>query len=228
MCQFPSWIELEDKTIVYLTDKDLKNPCFSDCSKYDLIGHSAIEKMYTKIKGKHKEGFPCHPEIVQAIKDGKMKKMMRLDGVAKIKLDDRGRLNSITEPVVELIDGTKVWYKNNNRHREDGPAVESPERNNSWWLNGQLHRTDGPAIEYKDGTKKWYLNGRLHRTDGPAREYTNGTKEWYVNGQLHNANGPAVIYYDGRNEWHLEGDWVSRAEFRKLRHKYINANTKGK
>lgn len=32
--------------------------------------------------------------------------------------------------------GTKFWYKGNNYHREDGPA-----------------------IEYIDGIKRWYLNG---------------------------------------------------------------------
>ena len=29
----------------------------------------------------------------------------------------------------------------------------------SWYLNDQRHREDGPAIEYADGSKEWYLNG---------------------------------------------------------------------
>ena len=28
-----------------------------------------------------------------------------------------------------------------------------------WWLNGERHREDGPAVEYTDGTKVWFLNG---------------------------------------------------------------------
>ena len=28
----------------------------------------------------------------------------------------------------------------------------------SWYLNGKRHREDGPAIEWPDGTKWWYLN----------------------------------------------------------------------
>ena len=29
-----------------------------------------------------------------------------------------------------------------------------------WYLNGKRHREDGPAVEYADGTKYWYLNGK--------------------------------------------------------------------
>ena len=160
MCQFPSWIELEDKSIVYLTDKDLKKPCFKDNTDNDLVGHSAIRKMYTKIKGTNKEGFPCHLEIVQAIKDGKMNKLMKLGEYKELHFDSDGKL-----------------------HRTDGPAVESANGTKKWYLNGRLHRTDGPACEYTNGTKEWYLNGQLHRTDGPAIEEADGTKYWYVNGK---------------------------------------------
>ena len=52
-----------------------------------------------------------------------------------------------------------------------------------WYINGQRHREDGPAIEYADGAKSWFLNGQLHREDGPAIECTNGNKSWYLNGQ---------------------------------------------
>jgi len=57
-------------------------------------------------------------------------------------------------------DGTKMWYLNGQRHREDGPAVEYPNGTKWWYLNGELHRKDGPAIEYSDGTKWWYLNSQ--------------------------------------------------------------------
>ena len=29
-----------------------------------------------------------------------------------------------------------------------------------WYLNGKRHREDGPAIEWADGTKYWYLNDK--------------------------------------------------------------------
>jgi hypothetical protein len=51
-----------------------------------------------------------------------------------------------------------------------------------WWLNGKRHREDGPAVEMADGTRKWYLNDKLHRDDGPAIEKADGTREWYYKG----------------------------------------------
>ena len=33
-------------------------------------------------------------------------------------------------------DGTKVWYLNGVRHREDGPAIERVSGINEWYLNG--------------------------------------------------------------------------------------------
>ena len=29
-----------------------------------------------------------------------------------------------------------------------------------WYLNGERHREDGPACEYADGDKEWHLNGK--------------------------------------------------------------------
>jgi hypothetical protein len=77
--------------------------------------------------------------------------------------------------------GTKEWYLNGRRHRDDGPAVEYSDGTKYWYLNCKLHREDGPAIESSNGDKAWYLEGKLHREDGPAIEYPNGTKSWYLN-----------------------------------------------
>jgi hypothetical protein len=82
-----------------------------------------------------------------------------------------------------------------------------------WYLNDQRHREDGPAVEYSDGRKAWYLNGKRHREDGPAIEYSNGGKEWYLNGNLHRKDGPAVEYSDGRKVWCLNGKHLTEEEF---------------
>jgi len=29
----------------------------------------------------------------------------------------------------------------------------------TWYLDGQRHREDGPAVEFSSGTNAWYLNG---------------------------------------------------------------------
>ena len=86
--------------------------------------------------------------------------------------------------------GTRYWYLNGNRHREDGPAVENANGDKYWYLDGKLHREDinpetgltMPAVEYTNGTKEWYLNGNLHRKDGPAVEFADGRTYYYING----------------------------------------------
>tara|TARA_R110000868_G_scaffold99024_4_gene272662 strand:- start:19250 stop:19510 length:261 start_codon:yes stop_codon:yes gene_type:complete len=48
-----------------------------------------------------------------------------------------------------------------------------------WYLNNKRHREDGPACEWSNGDKEWYLNGKRHRLDGPACEWNNGNKSWW-------------------------------------------------
>ena len=84
---------------------------------------------------------------------------------------------------VKIYDnGTKQWYLDGKRHREDGPACEWANGSKEWYRNGNFHREDGPAVEWADGTKQWYLDGKRHREDGPAIEWANGSKEWYLDG----------------------------------------------
>jgi len=64
-----------------------------------------------------------------------------------------------TVKIVEWDNGSKLWYLNDELHREDGPAIEWPDGSKFWYLNGILHREDGPAIESASGDKDWYLNG---------------------------------------------------------------------
>ena len=68
----------------------------------------------------------------------------------------------MNKPEIKVsTDGTKHWYLNGKRHREDGPAIEWSDGAKEWYLNGKHHREDGPAVEYADGTKSWYLNDKL-------------------------------------------------------------------
>jgi hypothetical protein len=54
--------------------------------------------------------------------------------------------------------GTKFWYHNDKRHREDGPAVELANGTKYWYINGKCHREDGPAMEYANGAKCWFID----------------------------------------------------------------------
>ena len=58
-----------------------------------------------------------------------------------------------------------------------------PDGSKYWYLNGKRHREDGPAIEYADGSKYWCLNGKsyteaaFNKKMSPTRELTVGQVE---------------------------------------------------
>ena len=58
--------------------------------------------------------------------------------------------------------GTKRWYKDGKRHREDGPAIIRANGNKSWYLYDTLHREDGPALIRANGTKQWWVNDKRY------------------------------------------------------------------
>ena len=142
---------------------------------------------------------------------------------------------------VERNDGSKVWYKNGQKHRGgDLPAFERPRGGykawyinglrhrdgglpaecnahgaGAWWKDGQRHRDGGlPAIERDDGSRWWYVNNKLHRDGGlPAIELKTGNKEWYVKGRRHREGGlPAVEYESGVREWWVCGKELSKTK----------------
>ena len=41
----------------------------------------------------------------------------------------------MSEPLVRL-DGTKEWYRDGKRHREDGPAIERADGTKEWYRDG--------------------------------------------------------------------------------------------
>ena len=84
-----------------------------------------------------------------------------------------------TYEVMFFDNGTKSWYLNDERHREDGPAIEWANGDKEWYLNGKRHREDGPAIEYDDGSKAWYLNGTRY-TEAEWKAKLNPVKELSV------------------------------------------------
>jgi hypothetical protein len=72
--------------------------------------------------------------------------------------------------------------KDNNLHREDGPASIYENGSMHWRRHGKLHRVDGPAI-INENMQQWWYNGKLHRLDGPAIIETGKIPrtEWWIN-----------------------------------------------
>jgi hypothetical protein len=36
-----------------------------------------------------------------------------------------------------FVDGTQMWYRNGELHREDGPAVIYADGHQEWWVSGK-------------------------------------------------------------------------------------------
>jgi len=183
MCDFPSWVK-DGRKIYFLTDKDAARQIREHPSTtyYDYVGHSALRKLYPDIKGTNCEGFPCPLVIANAIKAGRMKKLMKAGDYESLTFDSKSGLHSFDDlPAVVRSDGTKYWYKNGKLHRDkDLPAIVYSNGTKHWYKNGKIHRdNDKPAVVYSNGDKAWYKNGKLHRDkDLPATVYSNGEKCW--------------------------------------------------
>jgi len=79
----------------------------------------------------------------------------------------------------------KLYYLTFDEEISPEGQIEVVERANGtkwWYLNGVRHRDDGPAIEKLNGEKHWMRYDKFHREDGPAREWANGDKEWWIDG----------------------------------------------
>jgi|JI9StandDraft_2_1071091.scaffolds.fasta_scaffold1084177_1 hypothetical protein len=70
--------------------------------------------------------------------------------------------------VADYEDGEKRWYKDGERHREDGPAIEYLNGTKYWYKNGNLHREDGPAVEWSNEYKEWWFNGKNYKNKIPS------------------------------------------------------------
>jgi len=88
MCQFPSWTEMSDGTILFLTDDDIAN--LSEKSVQDCCGHSALHEIYLKNGGTDREGWPCPPMIAKAIRAGKMRRMAKAGGITAVEVNTKG------------------------------------------------------------------------------------------------------------------------------------------
>ena len=116
--------------------------------------------------------------------------------VEKLQLDDLSNFNKYLRLIkkymnkkfingnisIEIESNLIAIYKNDELHRDNGPAVIRSNGTKGWYKNGLCHRDDGPAVIVSDGYQAWYKNGKLHRDDGPAIIHNDGYKAWYKNG----------------------------------------------
>jgi len=214
MCEFISWIESAEGPL-FLTDDDLNDKSLRKIPEDDMIGHGAVKAFFGLIDSKAKlvdreTPYPLPPEIVKALRAGKMQRIMEIGGIKSFHINNKGKIHRTDGPAVVWASGTKEWFKNGQRHRTGGPAIVEVDGGKLWFKNGKRHRIGGPAIEWASGDKAWHKNGQLHRIGGPAVEYVDGDKEWWENGQRHRTGGPAIVEVDGHKEWWENGKLIKK------------------
>ena len=54
------------------------------------------------------------------------------------------------------------WHEYIEEHPNFTGCLINQDNNKAWYKNGQRHREDGPAIEFADGSKRWHLNDKYY------------------------------------------------------------------
>lgn len=126
----------------------------------------------------------------------------------KIWMRNERRHRDHDQPAEIWVSGSKTWWVNGERHRENGPAeiimYGGKVLSKAWYWRGQKHRDKDLPAEVSQGNKFWYRYGLVHRVGGPAIEYANKEKLWYHNGKQHRLDGPAVVSHMGL-KWCVHG-----------------------
>ena len=109
-------------------------------------------------------------------------------------------------------------------HREDGPAIEWADGSKEWYKEGKRHRDDGePAVEYTYGKKEWYKEGLRHRDEGPAVELPSGEKEYWLDGIKYTKkkyNEKIKIKENDKFVMQRDGYGITEKEYEKIK-KYL-------
>ena len=113
-----------------------------------------------------------------------LRRHVRPDGTIEYRTADERILHNPDGPAVVFANGTKVWYRHGDRHRDgDLPSTEYADGPVEYRKHDKLHRADGPAYIVPGQVRAWYQEGRRHRLDGPAVDHLDtGETSWWVHG----------------------------------------------
>ena len=75
MCYVPSWKQLADGTVLYVTDADVWRLATTPIVWADWTGHTALRQVYPRAEGADCEGWPCPAVIRAALDNGQMDKI---------------------------------------------------------------------------------------------------------------------------------------------------------
>lgn len=69
-----------------------------------------------------------------------------------------------------LGDGTKIYTRGGDKHRDNGPAEIGRNGYKAYFKEGAKHRTNGPAVVHPDGTQEYWRNGKLLKVIPGSKE----------------------------------------------------------
>jgi len=71
-----------------------------------------------------------------------------------------GSRNIIPNGMHVLTKGIKIYVKDGDKHRINGPAEIHPNGYQAWFKKGIRHRLGGPAVIYPGGQEEYWENGK--------------------------------------------------------------------
>lgn len=72
-----------------------------------------------------------------------------------------GRVPKMSNGTHTLADGTRIYTKNGDKHRDNGPSEIKPNGYKAYYTKGLKDRSNGPAIIHPDGTQEFWRKGKL-------------------------------------------------------------------
>lgn len=75
-----------------------------------------------------------------------------------------GRMYKFPNGMHVINKGVKIYTKDGDKHRLNGPAEIHPDGLKIWYSKGIKHRIGGPAVVKPDGTEEYWENGKLIKT----------------------------------------------------------------
>lgn len=137
---------------IHISNKELITQCLRDCEFTQDMITVCTQYIDENIHKPTLEEFLCATDI----KSGELIDLFYLGQFVR-GWDRHGIIFSdgTHEFVVQRGWGFTRFLKDNELHREDGPAVVGDTSGEIWAINGNLHREDGPAIVGSADFERW-------------------------------------------------------------------------
>ena len=116
--------------------------------------------------------------------------------------------------------GTKFHYKDDELHKEDGPAVIYANGIVEYRIEGKRHREEGPAVVHLDAKEEYWIDGKKHRENAPAVIRADCVLEYWINGERVDVYRPDSFCFE-TNSREEALEWLDSKERPYCREMYL-------